>query len=139
MLAVAPGWGINGNAPGSEGLMYNKYDRSGEAYNGVQVMRPQNLRLDEIRWEKTKSWNVGIYLDIFDGLLQTNLNVYNKKTSDLLNSGVRIPSSTGFSSLAWANVGDMKNEGWELYANTRPIFKVGKFHMVLRLCLRLRP
>ncbi len=132
MLAVAPGWGINGNAPGSEGLMYNKYDRSGEAYNGVQVMRPQNLRLDEIRWEKTKSWNVGIYLDIFDGLLQTNLNVYNKKTSDLLNSGVRIPSSTGFSSLAWANVGDMKNEGWELYANTRPIFKVGKFHMVLR-------
>ena len=132
MLAFAPGWGINGNVPGSEGLMYNKYNRNGASYNGTQVMYPTDLRLDEIRWEKTKSWNLGFYLDIFDGLIQTNLNIYNRKTSDLLNAGVRIPSSTGYSSLSWANVGDMKNEGWELYANTRPIFKIGKFHMVLR-------
>ncbi len=132
MLGFAPGWGITGNTPGSEGLMYNKYDRSGESYNGTQVIVPTNLRLDQIRWEKTKSWNIGVYLNIFEDLIQMNLNVYNRKTSDLLNSGVRIPSTTGFSRLTWANVGDMKNQGWELYANTRPILKFGKFHVVLR-------
>jgi len=132
MLAVAPGWGINGNPPGSEGLMYNKYSSTGAAYNGTQVIVPSNLKLTEIRWEKTKSWNVGVYLNLFNDLLQFNLNVYNKKTTDLLNSGVRIPSTTGYSTLAWANVGDMENKGWELYGNTKDIFKIGKFSMRLR-------
>lgn len=132
MLSVAPGWGINGNQPGSEGLMYNKYDRNGTVYNGTQVMRPTNLKLTEIRWEKKKSWNVGVNLNLFDDLLQFNLNVYNAKISDLLNQGVRIPSTTGFTTLSWANVGDMENKGWELYASTREILKVGKFSVKLR-------
>ena len=132
MFALAPGWGINGNPPGSEGLMYNKYASNNTAYNGTQVMYPSNLKLNEIRWEKTKSWNVGVYLNLFEDLIQLNLNVYNKKTTDLLNSSVRVPSTSGFSYLSWANVGDMKNEGWELYASTRDIFKVGKFSMKLR-------
>lgn len=132
MLAFSPGWGINGNPPGSEGLMYNKYNRNGHAYNGTQVMRPQNLKLTEIRWEKTKSWNLGFDLNFLEDLLKFNLNVYNRKTSDLLNSGVRIPSTTGYSTLAWANVGDMENKGWELYASTRDVFKIGKFSMNFR-------
>ena len=65
-------------------------------------------------------------------LIRFDLNVYNKKTSDLLNSNVRIPSTTGFARLAWANVGDMENKGWELYVSTRDLFKVGKFSMNLR-------
>ena len=132
MLAVSPGWGITGNAPGSEGLMYNKYDRNGNSYNGTQVMRPQNLKLTKIRWEKKKSWNVGVDLNFFEDLLRFNLNVYDAKTSDLLVSGARIPSTTGFSSLQWANVGSIENKGWELNVNTRDIFKIGKFSMNLR-------
>ena len=131
MLSVAPGWGINGNIPGSEGLMYNKY-AAGAIYNGTTVIRPTNLKLTEIRWEKTRAWNVGVNLNLFNDLLQFNLNVYKKKTTDLLNQGVRIPSTTGFASLEWANVGDMENEGWELYGSTREILKFGKFSMKLR-------
>ncbi len=132
MLAFSPGWGMTGLAPGSEGLMYNKYNRSGVSYNGTQVMYPENLKLTEIRWEKTKSWNIGVDLNLFEDLIRFNLNVYNKKTSDLLNSNVRIPSTTGFARLAWANVGDMENKGWELYVSTRDLFKVGKFSMNFR-------
>lgn len=132
MLAFAPGWGITGNAPGSEGLMYNKYSRSGTTYNGVQVMQPTNLRLTDIRWEKTTSWNIGVNLGLFEDWVKFDLNVYNKKTTDLLNSGVRIPSTTGYSSLSWANVGDIENEGWELYVSTREIPIVGKFSIKLR-------
>lgn len=132
MLALAPGWGINGNQPYSEGLMYNKYGSNSTTYNGTQVMRPTNLKLTEIRWEKTRSWNIGVYLNLFEDLLQFNLNVYKKKTTDLLNQNVRVASTSGFSTLPWANVGDMENEGWELYGNTRDIFKIGKFSMKLR-------
>lgn len=132
MLAVRPGYGITGNQPYEEGLIYNKYGLTGNAYNGTQVMVPTNLKLTKIRWEKSKSWNVGVNLHLFEDLLMFDFNVYNKKITDLLNQNVRIPSSTGYSSLSWANVGEMENEGWELYVNTKPIFKVGKFSVVLR-------
>ena len=131
MLAFRPGWGITGNASFSEGLIYNKYSAAG-SYNGTQSIVPNNLRLTEIRWEKTKSWNIGVDLGLFQDLVTFNLNVYKKNTTDLLNSGVSIPSSTGFSYLDWANVGAMENQGWELYINTRDIFKVGKFATQLR-------
>lgn len=132
MFAVAPGWGITGNQPYDEGLMYNKYAANGSSYNGTTVIVPTSLRLDNIRWEKTTSWNIGVYLNFLEDLLQFNLNVYNRKTKDLLNQSVRIPSTTGYSSLAWSNVGDMENKGWELYASTRDILKFGKFSMKLR-------
>lgn len=137
MLSFAPGWGITGNCSFGEGLIYNKYavgDNNGmpTSYNGTQVIYPTNLRLDEIRWEKSKQWNIGVKLNLFEDLLMFDLNVYNKKTTDLLNYGVRIPSSTGYSSLSYANVGDMQNKGWELYVNTRRIFKIGKFDMAMK-------
>ena len=131
MLSFRPGWGITGNASFGEGLIYNQYGASG-SYAGVQAIVPTNLRLTQIKWEKTKSWNIGVDLNLLEDLLKFNLNVYKKKTTDLLNSGVRIPSSTGFNTLSNANVGEMENEGWELYVNTKDIFKIGKFSTVLR-------
>ncbi|MBR1445694.1 MAG: SusC/RagA family TonB-linked outer membrane protein, partial [Alloprevotella sp.] len=78
---------------------------------------------------------LGFNLGLFN-IVDFDLNIYNKKTSDLLNRSVRIPSSTGYTYLSWANVGSMKNEGWELYINTRDLFRVGpedrKFSMRLR-------
>ena len=131
MLAFRPGWGTNGSAYFSEGLIYNKYGANG-SYNGTQAIVPNNLRLTTIKWERTKEWNIGVDLGLFNDLVTFNLNVYKKKITDLLNSGVSIPTSTGFGSLDWANVGTMENQGWELYVNTRDIFKVGKFSVQLR-------
>lgn len=132
MLSIAPGWGMTGNSPNTTNIMYNTYSpygsygANGNTLNGVA---PSNLRLTTVRWEKTKSWNIGFNLNILEDLIQMNINVYDKRTSDLLQSGVRIPSSTGFSSLDYANVGSLKNRGWEFSMNTKPIFKVGKFSM----------
>ena len=44
-------------------------------------------------------------------------------------AGVGIPGSTGFGSLAWRNVGGMRNRGWELFMNTNKFLKKGKFSM----------
>ncbi len=131
MLAFRPGWGVTGNSSFSEGLIYNKYAANNN-YNGVTAFVPTNLRLTDIRWEKTKSWNLGFNLNFLDDLLQFDLNIYNKRTVDLLNSGVSVPSTSGYSSLSWANVGTMENEGWELYFNTGNVLKFGKFHTNFR-------
>ncbi len=132
MLSVSPGWGITGNSPSTNSIMYNTYSSKGSyGANGntLQAIGPNNLRLTTIQWEKTSSWNVGFDLHLFEDLIQMNLNLYSKHTTDLLQSGVKIPSSTGFSKLDYDNVGTMKNKGWELSINTKPVFKVGKFAM----------
>lgn len=131
MLAFRPGWGITGNSSFSEGLIYNTYAQD-ENYNGVTAFVPTNLRLTDIRWEKTRSWNLGFNLNFFEDILQFDLNIYKKKTTDLLNQNVRVPSTSGYSTLSWANVGDMENEGWELYVNTGDVLKFGKFHTNFR-------
>lgn len=131
MLAFRPGWGVTGNSSFGEGLIYNQYASYG-SYNGVTAIRPFNLRLTDIRWEKTKSWNLGFNLNFFDDLLKFDLNIYDKKTTDLLNSGVRVPSTSGFTSLSSANVGKMTNQGWELFVSTSDVLKFGKFHANFR-------
>lgn len=131
MLAFRPGWGVTGNASFAEGLIYNQYQQMGD-YLGVQGYVPKNLRLTQIKWEKTKSWNLGFNLNLFNDLIKFDLNIYNKKTTDLLNYNVRVPSSTGFSTIDAANVGSMENEGWELYVNTANVLKFGKFYANFR-------
>ena len=122
---------MTGNAWFGEGLIYNKYSSYG-TYIGKQGIAPDNLRLTEIRWEKTKSWNLGFNLNLLDDLFQFDLSVYKKYTSDLLMSNIRIPSSTGYSNIANGNVGKMENEGWELFVSTKPILNIGKFNVTLR-------
>lgn len=132
LLSFRPGWGRVGRAPSSEYLMYNKYGNYGvygDNGNFITAISPENLRLTDIKWETTDSWNLGFNLNLFEDLLQFDLNVYDKTTSDLLMAGVGIPSSTGYSSLSWKNVGDLRNRGWELYVNTAKLFKKGKFSM----------
>ena len=129
LLSFRPSWGKVGNQPGSEYLMYNKYTSYGSYGHIQEAISPDNLRLTDIKWETTTSWNLGANLNLFNDLLQFDFNYYNKLTKDLLMSGVGIPSSTGFGSLGWKNVGSMRNQGWELYLNTGKFLKKGKFSM----------
>jgi TonB-linked SusC/RagA family outer membrane protein len=126
MLGLRGGWGLNGNQPSSEYLQYNKYADYGN-YAGKGAIAPTNLRLTNLKWEKTKSWNVGVNVGLLQDIVNFDFNVYNRKSSDLLMSGVGIPSSSGYSTLAYSNVGTLENKGWELFANSGRFAKVGKF------------
>lgn len=135
MLAISPGWGVTGNSPSGTSIMYNTYQGNGSYGmngNNLSAIRPMNLRLTTVQWEKTSSWNVGFDLNVLEDLIQMNLNLYGKRTTNLLQSGVKIPSSTGYASLDYANVGTMTNKGWEISVSTKPIFKVGKFSMKIK-------
>lgn len=131
MLAFRPTWGITGNTGGSGSDQYNKYSSWGY-YAGHQAIRPENLSLTELRWEKTKQWNLGFNLGLLNDMLNFELEVYNKKTTDLLMNNLRIASANGFSNLSKANVGVLRNKGWELNAYTGKFARVGKFSMKVR-------
>lgn len=131
MLAFRPTWGITGNTAGAGGNQYNKYSAAGY-YNGHNVVRPENLSLSNLKWEKTEQWNLGFNLGLLNDLLNFEFEIYNKKTTDLLMTNQRISSANGFSSLAWVNAGTMRNKGWELNASTGKFAKFGKFAMKLR-------
>lgn len=129
MLAFRPSFGVNGRTPSNEYLQYAKY-AAGSTYGNGNTSLPatviDGLQLIDLKWEKTTSWNFGANLGLFNDMLEADFNYYYKKTNDLLNSGVGIASQTGFSSLAWKNIGSMENKGWELYINANKFIKVGK-------------
>ncbi len=122
MLAFRASWGIVGRPPGSEYLQYAMYSTSG-VYGGLgnthSVTYLDGLQLNKLKWERTSQYNLGANLGILNDRITASFDYYFKRTNDLLMGGVAIPSSTGFSSLSWANVGELTNKGWELniYAN----------------------
>lgn len=118
MLAFRPGWGISGNQPSAEFLYYSRYGNAGY-YMGLEATDPVSLRLNDLKWETTSSFNYGADLGFFDDKLNLDLNLYHKVTTDMLFPNQSIPSSSGFSSLSYINGGTMQNDGYEinLYAN----------------------
>ena len=126
MLSIRPSWGRVGNAPGSDYLYESKYGVGGR-YLDMSSMQPLNIRLSDLRWEKVSTYDVGMDVGMFDDKLKMTLDWYNSTTEDMLMSGVRIPSITGYSKLDVKNVGSMRNTGWELNIDTHDLVKQGKF------------
>ena len=132
MLSFRPSWGIVGNQPGSEYLQYARYATGatyGQVGNNDGTTYLEALQLNNLKWEKTTQTNLGGDFGFFNGLITGDFNYYYKKTRDLLMKDVRIPSTTGFSTLAWTNVGDMENKGWELNIEANKFINIGKFSM----------
>ena len=69
----------------------------------------------DLTWQMTREANVGLEVDIFDGRVRGTFDFYNKTTNNLL-SYMDMPLSTGFANYM-ANVGEIKNRGFELSAS----------------------
>ena len=130
MLGLRASWGITGNAPDKDYLFYNTYNTAAGNYGKGSDREPyatlDGLKLDDLKWEKTTSYNLGFNLGLFKDLIEVDFDYYHKNTTDLLR-GVTIPSMTGYSSISYANVGRMTNEGWELNLTAKKFIKIGKF------------
>ena len=89
-LKIRVSYGVTGNQsidPYSTFSMYgsnsNLYyaDGSGNAQTAFTVT---NLSNNSLKWEKTASWNAGLDFGLFNSRLSGTLDVYQKKTTDLL-------------------------------------------------------
>ncbi|WP_461075074.1 SusC/RagA family TonB-linked outer membrane protein [Spirosoma flavus] len=69
----------------------------------------------ELKWETTDMVNGGIDLGLFNNKITFTAEVYNRFTDGLI-LGVPIPNSIGYSNAPVANIGSMKNWGYEFQA-----------------------
>ena len=82
-------------------------------YQGADL---QGLGNENLKWQVTGQWNAGLEWSCWNGLFSASLDVYHKKTSNLLSQMDLVPSS-GFASYT-DNVGAVKNVGFEAMLST---------------------
>ncbi|MDX2070026.1 MAG: TonB-dependent receptor [Haliscomenobacter sp.] len=95
------------------GLLNTGYDFDGTAAFGFA---PANLGNKDLRWERSNELNLGIDFGFFKNRISASLELYDRKTVDLI-LNQKIPTVTGFSQVI-ANVGQIENKGVELTLRT---------------------
>ncbi len=70
---------------------------------------------NELSWEVTTMGNIGLDASLFNNKINLSAEVYNRQTDGLL-LRVPLPESVGYSVNPLANVGSMRNQGFELSA-----------------------
>lgn len=79
-------------------------------------MVPVSLPNEDLKWETTEQWNVGLDLSLFNERLNFTADVYRKTTRDLLLEA-SLPLVSGYYS-ATKNIGKVRNDGLELSLST---------------------
>ena len=75
---------------------------------------------NDLTWETTTTWNVGIDYGMFDQRLTVNLDAYMRKTTDLLCTPT-IPAGMNFDNAVMLNAGSLKNTGFEIAISGKPV------------------
>lgn len=71
----------------------------------------------ELSWEKTKTFNIGFDASFLKNALNVTFDVFQKNTSDILLTPLS-PGTLG-GAVPKANIGKVRNNGWELTVNYR--------------------
>jgi len=108
-------YGQNGNVAG-----LGRYEVQG-AY-GAQTLYNNNggflytgITNEDLRWEKSKTTDLGLDLGLFGNRVNFLFDYYDRITTDLL-TNLALPSYTGFSSVK-TNLGSYQNKGYEFTVN----------------------
>ncbi|MFZ4862557.1 SusC/RagA family TonB-linked outer membrane protein [Sphingobacterium sp. Mn56C] len=120
-LRVRASYGIQGNVDrNTYPFIIGKYGTGtitpGNNEGSVVVEAPAN---DKLRWEKTRNWNAGIDLGLWNNRLNVTLDYYNRESLDIIGYN-QLPLETGFENVQrnWASV---RNQGVELTISSRNI------------------
>ncbi|RXK83946.1 SusC/RagA family TonB-linked outer membrane protein [Filimonas effusa] len=130
-LKLRAGYGVSGNTAGFDPnislLLYRsgtgeKFYYNGQFVNSVRTSQNENPNL---KWERTSMVNVGLDFALFRNILSGSIDVYEKRTSDLIGSYDVSTTIYSYGSYV-ANVGKMSNKGIELVLNAN-VIKKGSF------------
>lgn len=73
---------------------------------------PITMGNEDLKWQTTKSINLGLTSTFFNSRLNVNVDVYKKKTVDMI-VPISMPASTGVTEVN-RNIGEQDNEGFEV-------------------------
>lgn len=127
-LKLRLGWGQTGQQDtGMEYYtpVYKKNTSSNYLYpvgggsNTGEINQP-TVYNNELTWETTTTYNVGIDFGMFNQRLTLNVDAYYRKTTDLL-CHPTIPTGQNFDNAVWLNAGSLENRGIEMALVGRPV------------------
>lgn len=105
-------YGENGNIQGLGDYQAQGLYSVGSKYFGEAAIQPSALPNSNLRWEKSKTTNLGFDLGLFNQRITLLVDAYNRITDDLLTT-VSLPGSSGFGSVL-TNNGSLRNKGLEI-------------------------
>lgn len=113
-LKLRASYGLTGNIDSSVSSYLTAKLENDYIYNniGATLETPPN---DQLRWEKTASFNVGLDFSVLQNKLSGSIDYYHKKGTDLLTT-TDLDPTTGWTQLT-INNGEMVNKGIELQLN----------------------
>lgn len=85
------------------------------AYNSIYGYRISTLPNPNLKWERTRTGEVGLDLGFLSNRFNLGITYYNRLTMDKYSS-LSLPQTTGFSSVVYNN-GSYRNQGLELDLN----------------------
>ena len=88
--------------------------KSGSNYHSVPGMVPASINNNELTWEVSKKFDIGVDLQFIDRINVT-LDYYNEKTTDALFE-MPLSRTTGMKQ-TYQNIGAIRNRGFELSVN----------------------
>jgi len=119
-FSLRASYGITGKTPDNDYLYFNRYNTYNYDYLGESASYPSSLELRQLRWERSFQSNYGLNFVALNNKLNIEFDYYIKSTKDQFNAKTNIPTSSGFSQMAF-NYGTLRNIGWELNINYSPI------------------
>lgn len=113
-LKLRVGWGRVGNQNLPSSVYLSKLSQGYTSINDVVVnySMPAVMKNEDIKWETVEDMNIGIDYAFFDSSLSGSIELYRKKTIDMLFEKA-FPSFSGFPNDAkiWTNIGSMRTQG----------------------------
>ncbi|WP_080241298.1 SusC/RagA family TonB-linked outer membrane protein [Spirosoma rigui] len=121
-LKLRASYGLTGNAGGIspyQSLATVSSSGSDYQFNHTYLtgINPSGIANPDLRWEKSTQANLGLDLSLLNNRLSVVVDVYSKKTRDLLYIKT-LPLSSGYGSIT-GNFASLENKGVELAANAR--------------------
>jgi TonB-linked SusC/RagA family outer membrane protein len=122
------GWGVTGQqAIPSEYDYFKRYNLSGSTSGATYAFGNSYYQLgkpvgynENLKWEETTTYNVGLDFGMFNDKLTGSIDVYNKVTKDLY-AVVPEGALQNFRTAGGANIGDLTSKGAELGLNFKAI------------------
>ena len=123
-LKLRAGFGITGVIPNDPYISLTKYTygssyyySGGEWLPGLSVASNPN---PDLKWEKSTEFNVGLDWSVLNDRLGGSIDMYTKKTTDLLFL-YTVPTPPNLYNSTLANAGSVRNQGIEVAVNAVPV------------------
>ncbi|MGN6417810.1 MAG: SusC/RagA family TonB-linked outer membrane protein [Pseudobacter sp.] len=86
----------------------------------VELLRPESYNAN-LKWESTTTYNAGIDYAFLKGRIEGAIDVYYRKTKDLINVETKTTAGTNFKEFVVSNIGSLENKGVEFSITGSPV------------------